>query len=343
MVNRGFVAFIELLILVACAMAFPAQITTVWKRTVTWTKLLMQHPQSAIVSLWIALWSSWLAVGTVAGLLIAAAFVPQMIGYGTAKAFFVLANVLFFIKLSGEEKLHGDKGNRKHTATRAIIIIILLVGFVPLSLLERAWVTNLERGNPPTWPNIWNASLFGGKPPEAVQPTKEAGVRLAIGIGDDTASNVLVTHDLDKPGDLSSLFERCAKPFTCYTEEYLQGHNADFGSHDRKGFRLFFMVANVSKPVIPNPSVMIAINPSETPNYKSVSIYRIDQRHDSIQSSKVELSSNVPLLPFTSADTVYDYPVDIELSDPSVRQVGVIFRITSENLKSRTLATTIRW
>jgi hypothetical protein len=86
--------------------------------------------------------------------LIAAGFVPQMVGYRTAKACFITANVLFLIRLSIEEKLHGKKESRKHLAQRIFITIILLALLVPLSFLECGMINNTEAGNSPTWRNI---------------------------------------------------------------------------------------------------------------------------------------------------------------------------------------------
>jgi hypothetical protein len=144
-----------------------------------WFVLLSQQPRNAIVSLWLEFFNSWVAIGTVAGLLYAAAFVPPMVGYGTAKAFFVLGNLLFLAKLCVEDKLHGRKKGRRSIGHRATIIAILFLIFIPLSILECGLVRNFEGARAPTLSNIWAASLWWRQLPTREQspsPSPSAAV-----------------------------------------------------------------------------------------------------------------------------------------------------------------------
>lgn len=163
MVSKWFVASVEALILAATAMLIPVEIATtihsVWK----WLCLLWEHPAGALGSLWIEFWNSWVAVGTMAGLLYAAAVVPDLFGFGTAKVCFVLGNVLFLMRLSIEEKLHGQKGKRKPAIQRAVITMILLGFFGFITFLEVGSVANKEKGHLATRRNIWNASKWWQK------------------------------------------------------------------------------------------------------------------------------------------------------------------------------------
>src|SRR5277367_1519167 len=130
------------------------------EQTRDWLKIVVHHPQKAFTTLWTAFFNSWLAVGTVAGLFYAGAFVPDMFGFGTANAFFVVGNTLFFVKLCFEERLHGPRGARKNIVQRALTTVILFAVFGFLSFLECGSVANKEHGLPPTLHNIWYASLW---------------------------------------------------------------------------------------------------------------------------------------------------------------------------------------
>jgi hypothetical protein len=160
MVSKWFVAAVEIPILAATAMPIPEQIRAACRSLWKWPQLLWKHPAQAFWSLWMAFWKSWSAVGIMATLLYAAAVVPDMFGFGTAKVCFLLGDILFFVRLSLEEKLHGKKGNRKHAAQRAAITIILLGFFGFISFLECGSLANKEKGQPATARNIWAESFW---------------------------------------------------------------------------------------------------------------------------------------------------------------------------------------
>lgn len=168
MVPLWFVYIICALIVVTCGMLIPLEIMAAGRSIWRWLRLLWHQPSQALRSLWSEFWKSWGAVGTVATLLCTAALAPDMFGFGAAKICFVLGNVLFFVRLSIEDKLHGKKGNRKHGAQRAAITIFLLALFGFLSFLELGSVANREKGRSATAKNIWDAACWWRKQPTAI-------------------------------------------------------------------------------------------------------------------------------------------------------------------------------
>ena len=165
MASHLFVALVEVLTLVTCAMLIPRELENAWRSVKTWKTQFLMHPTKALRSIWLGFWSAWLPVLTVSTLIYAFALAPSFTGYGLSQGLFIVANLLVFIRCCIAEELHGTKGDRKAPGERASIVAIVFLALGSVSLVECGMVTNAERGTPATLRNIWAASLWWRQSP----------------------------------------------------------------------------------------------------------------------------------------------------------------------------------
>jgi hypothetical protein len=194
MVSRWFVALIELLILITCALPISEEILRLWSAVEGWGVMLFKHPTKAIRLIWEGFWNSWLAVITVWTFMCSFIFLPQFAGYGLSRTFVVVANFVLLLKLCITKELHGTKASRKPAATRTVIIAIFAVLFAALSLFECGMVTNSERGSRPTVANIWKSSEFWHDDVAAPEPSPDEA-RVSVGAIEHVPGSSQGGHD----------------------------------------------------------------------------------------------------------------------------------------------------